>query len=129
MKNTIPSLVLIQFMICALLCLNLSVSAQNEPKTSTSLPEDVNKIVKVSCLPCHSSSGKFKVRFKLNLSNWDKYSPEKQKIKAQKMYEELREGEMPPKAARESNPEIIPTSDQISIIKKWAESFEAGTKK
>jgi uncharacterized membrane protein len=129
MKNAIPKLGLIQFLIFSLLCLNTCVSAQNAPQTSSSLPENVNKIVTTSCLPCHSSNGKFKVRFKLNLTNWNKYSPEKQKLKAQKMYSEIREGAMPPISARESNPEIIPTEEQISIIKKWAESFGAGTSK
>jgi hypothetical protein len=35
---------------------------------------------------------------------------------------------MPPKKAREMKPELIPTKDQIEIIKKWSESFPADKK-
>ena len=30
---------------------------------------------------------------------------------------------MPPKEARENNPDIIPTTEQMAIIKAWADSF------
>ena len=42
------------------------------------------------------------------------------------MYSELNKGEMPPKKAREKNPDLIPTKEQIEIIKKWSESFQPG---
>jgi len=35
---------------------------------------------------------------------------------------------MPPKMAREKRPETIPTKEQAEIIKRWSESFPAGTK-
>ena len=60
---------------------------------------------------------------KFNFTEWTKYSPEKQKEKAAKMYSEINKGAMPPKKAREKNPEKIPTKEQAEIIKKWSESF------
>ena len=39
------------------------------------------------------------------------------------MYSEINKGDMPPKKAREKNPEKIPTKEQAAIIKKWSESF------
>jgi hypothetical protein len=79
-------------------------------------------------MPCHSSAGGMMSRSKLNFTEWTQYSPEKQKEKAEKMYSELNKGKMPPKNARESRPEIIPTKDQIDSIKKWSESFTSESK-
>ena len=36
---------------------------------------------------------------------------------------------MPPRSARKSNPELIPTKDQTRMICKWEESTESLTKK
>jgi hypothetical protein len=65
---------------------------------------------------------------KLNFTEWTNYSPEKQKERAAKMYSEINKGAMPPKAAREKRPDLIPTNDQADIIKKWSESLTAGNK-
>jgi hypothetical protein len=105
------------------LFLNQSLKAQDVSKSSAVLPDNINKIVSVSCMPCHSSTGGLMPKSKLNFSEWDQYSPEKQKKKAEKMYEELNKGAMPPKSARENNPSIIPTKEQIEIIKKWSETI------
>jgi len=90
---------------------------------SSSLPDEVNKIITVSCVPCHTSEGGLMSKSKLNFTEWTKYTPEKQKEKAAKMYSEINKGDMPPKKAREKNPEKIPTKEQAAIIKKWSESF------
>jgi hypothetical protein len=79
-------------------------------------------------MPCHSSSGGLMSRTKLNFTEWTQYSAEKQKARAEKMYSELKKGAMPPKSAREANPDIIPDKDQIDIIKKWSESFKTDEK-
>jgi hypothetical protein len=105
--------------------LNHPASGQENMKPSSVIPDDVNKIVTVSCVPCHTSQGGLMSKSKLNLTEWTNYSPEKQKEKAAKMYSELNKGAMPPKKAREMKPELIPTKDQIEIIKKWSESFPA----
>jgi len=106
----------------------ISLTGQEAPKHFASLPDDVNKIVTRSCISCHARSGKFLARIKLNFTDWSNYSAEKQKYKAEKMYEELKKGAMPPKAARERRPDLIPTEEQIAVIKKWAESFTTGNK-
>lgn len=124
MKKTTTSL-LPNFLFLApgLFLLNCSFTGQKISKESPALPENVNKIVNVSCMPCHSSNGGFLSRGKLNFTQWNQYSPEKQKVKAEKMYSVLKKGSMPPKSVRKSRPEIIPNEDQIEIIKKWAESL------
>jgi hypothetical protein len=112
------------FLIFGLVFLNFPASGQDTLKfKSTLLPEDVNKIVFVSCTPCHTSEGGLMSRSKLNFTEWDRYSPEKQKEKAVKMYSEISKGGMPPKKAREMSPEKIPAAGQAEIIRKWSESF------
>jgi hypothetical protein len=104
-----------------LFCLpSLGQKAANAPSP---LPDRINIIVSVSCMPCHSSDGGLLSRSKLNFNEWTDYSAEKQKKKAAKMYKELKKDAMPPKEARENNPEIIPSKEQIEIIKSWADSF------
>jgi hypothetical protein len=36
---------------------------------------------------------------------------------------------MPPKNARETRPGIIPTNEQIGLIKKWVDSLKTNDKK
>jgi cytochrome c5 len=100
-----------------------TLTGQENSKTSAPLPDNINKIVKASCMPCHSSNGGMLSKSKLNFSEWTEYSADKQKKKAAKMYKELSKNAMPPKDARETNPDIIPTKEQIEIIKAWADSF------
>jgi hypothetical protein len=112
-----------------LLVLSLPVNCQVLSKNVSSLlPDEVNKIVTVSCSPCHTSDGGLMSKSRLNITEWTKYSPEKQKEKAAKMYSEINKGTMPPKKARENSPGKIPTREQAEIIKKWSESFPSDKK-
>lgn len=99
------------------------VICQDTPRSAVPLPDNINSIVSNSCMPCHSSKGGTLSKSKLNFNEWTNYSAEEQKTKAEKMYKELKKKEMPPKDARKENPEIIPTKEQIRIIKDWAASF------
>jgi mono/diheme cytochrome c family protein len=127
-KNIIASLSIPGFFIIFLLILGLQAKGQDTSKTTSALPDEINKIVSVSCTPCHTSEGGLMSKAKLNLTEWNNYSPEKQKEKAAKMYAEINKGAMPPKMAREKKPETIPTKDQAEIIKKWSESFPSEVK-
>jgi hypothetical protein len=111
------------FLILIFVMAGKDVIGQEISKVSAPLPENINKIVSVSCMPCHSSNGGMLSRSKLNFTEWTDYSAEKQKKKAAQMYKELNKNAMPPKDARETNPDIIPTKEQIEIIKSWADSF------
>jgi hypothetical protein len=107
---------------------NCSLFGQETSNVSAPLPESVNRIVSVNCMPCHSDKGGMMSRTKLNFSEWTSYSAEKQKKKAETMYKELKKDAMPPKSARENNPDIIPTKEQIAVIKAWADSLNADSK-
>ena len=127
MKKSATS-ILTLFLFAALFLLNLSVAAQETSKAFPGLPDNINKIVSVSCVPCHTNTGGFMSKGALNLSEWDKLSPAKQKGKADKMASMAGKGAMPPKSAREARPEIIPTQEQRDAIKKWAESLTVANK-
>ena len=116
------------FLVFGLFLSNVRAAGQGVAKTGQPLPDEVDKIVTASCKSCHSSDGKLMAKAKLNFTEWAKYSPEKQKERAAKMYSELLKGAMPPKAARAKSPDLIPTKDQIEVIKKWSESFPADNK-
>jgi hypothetical protein len=128
-KATSSSLALLFLIISGFFFQCFVVRGQEPAKVSRALPDEINKIVSVSCIPCHTSTGGLLSREKLNFTEWTKYSPETQKKKAGKMYTELKKDAMPPKSARETRPEIIPTKDQVEIIKKWSESFPSDDKK
>jgi hypothetical protein len=111
------------FLILIFLMAGKTVKGQETPKGSAPLPENINAIVSVSCMPCHSADGGYLAKTKLNFSEWSDYSADKQKKKAAQMYKELNKNAMPPKDAREANPDIIPTKEQVEVIKNWADSF------
>jgi uncharacterized membrane protein len=117
-------------MISVFMLLTGNANCQEANKAvSVPLPENINKIVSASCMPCHSATGGILSRTKLNFSEWASYTPEKQKDKANDIYKELSKNKMPPKSAREANPGIIPTKEQLDIIKKWVDSFPEEEKK
>jgi hypothetical protein len=130
MKKSKGSLAVLKFsLIISFLVLAMNVHGQDTIKVSSALPDDINKIVSFSCMPCHSSTGGMLARGKLNFTEWSGYSSEKQKEKASDIYKEVSKDKMPPKSARETRPEIILTKEQVDIIKKWVDSLQAETKK
>ena len=127
-KTAFTSFLIPGILVLGLFLLSSPVRGQEAAKTVQSLPDSVNTIVTFSCVPCHTSQGGLMSKAKLNFTEWTNYSPEKQKEKSAKMYSELNKGAMPPKSAREKRPEIIPTKEQIEIIKNWSESFPSENK-
>ena len=95
---------------------------------SKPIPAHVMKIADKSCVKCHAEPGDFMALSHLNLSNWDKYSPEKQAAKAKAMCTMVTKDKMPPKGFRAKNPNGIPSQDELKTICDWAESLQV-TKK
>jgi hypothetical protein len=112
------------FITVGLLFLCFSVSGQAPATVSPALPDSINTIATLSCMPCHSNSGGLFSRSKLNFEAWTEYTPDKQKESAAKIYSEVSEETMPPKSSRERSPEKIPAKEQIETIKRWSESFK-----
>ena len=127
-KTKLSSLLKSGIMISALIFIGVIANGQDKPKVDSSIPDSVKVIVSASCTPCHTDEGGLMARSKLNFSVWGTYSPEKQKEKAVRMYEQLDSAKMPPEKAREKNPQLIPTAQQIAVIRRWSETFSAGEK-
>jgi mono/diheme cytochrome c family protein len=103
-----------------------NASGQTGKKEQIVIPDDIYKIFQISCISCHGNDGGRFPKSKLNFSRWDSYSAAKEAEKATLICTQVRKGKMPPKSARESIPEIIPTKEQIDLICKWVESLKSG---
>ena len=99
-------------------------SSQKDSPVSKPIPSSVMKIAERSCVKCHTEGGNGMAMMHLNLSNWDKYSPEKQAGKAKDMCKMISKDKMPPNGFREKNPGAAPTKDEVKIICDWATSIQ-----
>ncbi len=104
------------------------VSAQKGNGGGKPIPDDVMKIAEKSCVKCHTLPGNGMALAHVNLSNWDKYSPEKQATKAKAMCNMVTKDRMPPKRFRKNNPDGVPTNAEIKTIYKWAQSLQSTEK-
>jgi len=98
-------------------------SSQKDGIVSKPISPAVMKIAERSCVKCHTEGGNGMAMMHLNLSNWDKFSLEKQAEKAKDMCKMVSKDKMPPKSFREKNPGAAPTKDEAKIICDWATSI------
>lgn len=104
---------------------------KSSPKSSTEgkpIPENIMKIAEKSCVKCHTEPGNPMAISHINLSNWNKYSLEKQAEKASKMCTMVTKEKMPPKKFREENPKDVPTAEELKALCDWAASLQPATK-
>jgi mono/diheme cytochrome c family protein len=104
-------------------------SYQSGTKQASAIPDSLNKIFRTSCISCHGNNGELLSKSLLNFDKWKDYSSSKKAEKAAFICKKLTKGEMPPKMVRESHPELVPSSEQIAKICKWAESLKAAEAK
>lgn len=126
MNRNFSFLAAILIAVCVITEISLvNANSQNadEKLVSNVIPGDILKIFQGSCVYCHATGGKKMAMSKVNFSEWDSYTPEKQSAKAANIVKMLKKGAMPPKSYRQSHPESIPTQDQIDNIVKWSESL------
>jgi mono/diheme cytochrome c family protein len=121
--------ILIQLTILAILININNASGQTGKKEQIAIPEDINKIFQTSCMTCHGNDGGRFPKSKLNFSRWNSYGVAKEIEKASMICSEVKKGKMPPRSARESNPELIPTKEQIDLICKWVETIKPENQK
>ena len=101
-----------------------STQSQKDSSISKPISSNVMKIAERSCVKCHTEGGNGMALMHLNLSNWDKFSPEKQAGKAKDMCKMVSKGKMPPKGFIEKNPGAAPSKDEVKIICDWATSIQ-----
>jgi hypothetical protein len=102
------------------------LTAQSSTKggiISKPIPANVMKIAEKSCVKCHTEPGNGMALAHLNLSNWDKFSMEKQADRAKEMCNMVSKDKMPPKSFREKNPDGVPTKEEVKTICDWAQSI------
>ena len=98
-------------------------SSQKDGIVSKPISPAVMKIAERSCVKCHTEGGNGMALMHLDLSNWEKFSMEKQADKAKDMCKMVSKDKMSPKSFREKNPGAAPTKDEAKIICDWASSI------
>jgi mono/diheme cytochrome c family protein len=117
--------ILLQITIIAIVANTGIASGQSEKSQQFQIPQNINKIFQTLCLECHGINGGRFPKSKMNFSRWEGYSEGKKTEKAILICSTLRKGKMPPKSRRDSNPELIPTKEQVDLICAWAESLKS----
>lgn len=100
-------------------------SGQTGKKQQFPIPDNINKIFQTSCMPCHGDNGGRLPKSRLYFSRWAGYGAAKETEKASLICSAVSRGKMPPKSARDSKPELIPTKEQADLICKWAELLKS----
>ena len=127
MKKTISVSVAI---VCAIFISSLIINqlnAQTVKKDNASgkpVPADVMKIFTKSCSACHSEPGGSMAMSRLNFTNWDKYSPEKQADKAKAICDQVTKGKMPQKSFISKHPDAVVSAEGLNAICSWSQSIQ-----
>jgi hypothetical protein len=126
-------LIICSGVVCTLFIMAIFVNQMFAQTSKTeggkAIPENIVKIADRSCVKCHAEPGSAMALSHLNITKWDKYSPEKQAAKAKDMCTQLTKDKMPPKKFRDKNPGAAPTKDEIKIFCDWAQSLQPPAKK
>lgn len=117
---------MLQVTVIIIILINIQIaSGQTGKNQQFPIPENINKIFQTSCMPCHGINGGRLPKSRLYFSRWAGYGAAKEAEKASLICSSVRKGKMPPKSARESRPELIPTKEQVDLICNWAESLKS----
>jgi hypothetical protein len=118
------SILIVVFLSSMILNKSAAQSSTKKGIVSKPISPSVMKIAERSCLKCHTEPGNGMALAHLNLSNWDKFSMEKQADKAKDMCKMVSKDKMPPKSFREKNPDGVPTQKEVKTICDWAQSIQ-----
>ena len=102
------------------------VSGKGNPapaSPATAMPDSVKNVIQKAYMDCHSNSGSFLAKGKVNFSIWETYDADKQAGKAKAICKELGSGSMPPGKWRKNNPGAVPTQAQVDMICHWANNL------
>jgi hypothetical protein len=64
----------------------------------------------------------------VNLTDWNKYSPEKQADKAKDMCEQMTKSKMPTKSFLTKHPDAAVSPEELKTLCAWAESIQVAKK-
>lgn len=123
-RNPLILLILLAVVTTIVISVPSSVNSQKKAVTpNTDIPEDVMKVLSVSCMPCHSDNGSGSAKIVLNFSAWKELSPKKQVKRAASCCRAVTNGTMPPKSFVSKNPEAEIDAAKIEIICNWSRSL------
>jgi hypothetical protein len=92
-----------------------------QEKVEPVFPENVEKILKLSCFDCHGdASSNAKALGKVNFSKWNDLTRAQKVGKMQDMIDVLQKGEMPPAKYLTNYPDHAPGQEQKDTLIKWA---------
>ncbi len=114
--------ILIVFFVCA------SATFGQEPvkaDSTSTIPVELNQILKTSCMTCHSDAGRDKPKNAVNFSLWEKYTPTEKMMLASSIQTEVTKKSMPPKGFLNSHPDAALNDLQISQIVQWCDALKA----
>ncbi len=139
MKTKTLSTILLIIIILLIVIQFIPVKKDNPPALSDfSGPENIKTILQRSCYDCHSnltrwpwysqiapiswlvSSDVHEGRSHLNFSEWNSYSPIKQTLKIENIWEEVKKGEMPLKTYLLIHSKSRLTEKDKEALKDWA---------
>jgi hypothetical protein len=115
---------ILSMVLIAILAMIQPASGQTQKVKAAPIPDEVNKIFKNSCTPCHWEGGKMMALCMVKFSKWTEYTSSKGASKASMICSVLTKGKMPPKKVQKKTPEIVPSKAQLDLICKWAESLK-----
>ena len=99
---------------------------------SIDIPEDVQAILDIKCMGCHSNDAKGgKSKMKMNFDKFTNgnYSKGKTISKLGKITKQLNKDKMPPKKFLDKNPDKKLTEDESKLLLNWASEQGAILKK
>ena len=121
-KATLTVGVLLTFCFCTGAVFGQEVVKQDSTST---IPAGIFKLIKPSCMPCHSNEGRDKPRSAVNFSVWEKYTPMEKMMLTASIIKEVQKGSMPPKGFLKSHPEAALNEIQIKQIVQWCDSLKS----
>ena len=96
-----------------------------KPGITSSIPDSIYRILKFSCMSCHSGEGNIMAVSHLDFDKWEKYKLKKKIKKGNNICEMITEGKMPPKKELLKKPETVLTKAQIKSVCDWVVSLKA----
>ncbi len=122
MKRTF---LVITSMAAVLFVLGGAFTAKDNSTAGIEMPEDIGKIIKKSCIGCHSDKSKnTKGKTKMNFDNLlnGKYSKGKQIAKLNSIVKTLSKGKMPPPKFLKKHPERALLPGELKTLSQWAKN-------
>jgi hypothetical protein len=139
MKPRRRILPLVAFVLTLLFIQLAPVERTNPPvEKEISVPADVKAILRNACYDCHSNqttwpwyssiapvswllvSDVINGREEMNFSTWNSYPAKKQSAKRKKVWEEVKDGEMPPLPYRLMHPEARLSAGEKELLRSWS---------